>query len=171
MYKAKKLLFSLVCLSGVALTVSCSATNSDNISENQPASSTTNVAQVNPGAANTQSIGGPLAAEIQDKPVLVDVFATWCSACKNIAPTLSQLKQDYDGQVHFVILDVSDKSTTAEAEAKAKQLGLSPFLAANKSQTGLLTIIDPKTGNILAQHRNNPNIKDYTTVIDAALSQ
>jgi thiol-disulfide isomerase/thioredoxin len=202
MYKPSKFVFSLLCLSGLVLTASCSAANSDNISENQASPSTTDiaqvnpgvvevksgeaplaaevqdkpvsttdVAQVNPGAAEVKSVGGPLAAEIQNKPVLVDVFASWCSACKNIAPTLSQLKQDYDGKVHFVILDVSDRSTTAEAEAKAKRLGLSEFLAANKSQTGMLTIIDPKTGNILAQHRNNPKLEDYQTVLDAALSQ
>jgi thiol-disulfide isomerase/thioredoxin len=202
MYKPSKFVFSLLCLSSLVLTASCSAANSDNISENQASPSTTDiaqvnpgvvevksgeaplaaevqdkpvsttdVAQVNPGAAEVKSVGGPLAAEIQNKPVLVDVFASWCSACKNIAPTLSQLKQDYDGKVHFVILDVSDRSTTAEAEAKAKRLGLSEFLAANKSQTGMLTIIDPKTGNILAQHRNNPKLEDYQTVLDAALSQ
>lgn len=175
MYKHNKFFLSLLCLSGLILTVSCSPTKSD-ISQNQ-ASSTTNVAQANPCAsknpcaAKAKSIGRPLAQELQGKPVLVDVFATWCPACKNIAPTLSQLEKDYNGKVHFVVLDVSDKSTTSEAEAKAKQLGLSQFLAANKSQTGMLTIIDPATGNILAQHRNNPNLADYKTVLDAALTQ
>lgn len=124
--------------------------------------------KANPCASKANWVGAPLAQELQGKPVVVDVFATWCPACKNIAPTLSQLKKDYEGKVHFVVLDVSDKSTTAEAEAKAKQLGLSQFLAANKAQTGLLTIIDPATGKILAQHRNNPNLADYKTVLDTA---
>lgn len=124
--------------------------------------------KANPCASKANWVGAPLTQELQGKPVVVDVFATWCPACKNIAPTLSQLKKDYEGKVHFVVLDVSDKSTTAEAEAKAKQLGLSQFLAANKAQTGLLTIIDPATGKILAQHRNNPNLADYKTVLDTA---
>ncbi|WP_199245560.1 thioredoxin family protein [[Phormidium] sp. ETS-05] len=128
-------------------------------------------AKANPCAAKAKSIGAPLAQELQGKPVLVDIFASWCPACKNIAPTLSQLEKDYAGKVNFVVLDVSDKSTTAAAEEKAQQLGLSEFLAANKSQTGMLAIIDPATGNILAQYRNNANITDYTTVIDAALTQ
>lgn len=126
--------------------------------------------KANPCASKANWVGAPLT-QLQGKPVVVDVFATWCPACKNIAPTLSQLKKDYEGKVHFVVLDVSDKSTTAEAEAKAKQLGLSQFLAANKAQTGLLTIIDPATGKILAQHRNNPNLADYKTVLDTALTQ
>jgi thiol-disulfide isomerase/thioredoxin len=128
-------------------------------------------AKANPCAAKAKTSGAPLAQQLQGKPVLVDVFATWCSACKNIAPTLAQLQKDYAGKVNFVVLDVSDKSSTAEAEAKAKQLGLSEFLAKNKSQTGMLTIIDPATGNILAQHRNNANLTDYKTVLDAALTQ
>jgi hypothetical protein len=35
----------------------------------------------------------------------------------------------------------------------------------------MLTIIDPATGNILAQHRNNANLADYTQVLDAALKE
>lgn len=125
----------------------------------------------NPCAGKAASLGAPLAQELQGKPVVVDVFAQWCPACKNIAPTLSKLEADYADRVNFVVLDVTDSSTTAEAEAKADQLGLSSFLAANKSQTGMLTIVDPATGNILAQHRNNPKIEDYQTVLDAALKQ
>ncbi|WP_421654421.1 TlpA family protein disulfide reductase [Leptothermofonsia sp. ETS-13] len=127
--------------------------------------------KANPCASKAQSVGGPLAQQLQGKPVVVNIFASWCPACKNIAPTLSQLEKDYAGKVHFVVLDVSDKATTAEAEAKVKELGLSQFLAANKAQTGSLTIIDSATGKILAQHRNNANLADYTTVLDTALTQ
>ncbi|MTJ08858.1 thioredoxin domain-containing protein [Anabaena sp. UHCC 0204] len=170
MYKHTKILLNLLCLGGLILTVSCSPKTSDSISQNQ-APSTTDVAQKDPNVGKAKSLGTPLAKQLQDKPVLVDVFASWCSACKNIAPTLSQLEKDYNGKVHFVVLDVSDKSTTAQAEAKAKELGLSEFLAANKSQTGMLTIIDPVTGKVLAQHRNNPNLEDYKTVLDVALAK
>ena len=127
--------------------------------------------KANPCASKAKTVGGPLAQQLQGKPVLVDIYASWCPACKNIAPTLSQLEQQYAGKVEFVVLDVTDKATTAEAEAKAQELGLSDFLAANKAQTGTLTIVDPATGQILAQHRNNANLADYTTVLDAALKQ
>jgi thiol-disulfide isomerase/thioredoxin len=132
-------------------------------------------AKVNPCAAkktsSTSSVGGALAQKLQGKPVVVDVYASWCPACKNIAPTVSQLEKKYAGKVEFVVLDVSDKSTTAAAEAKAKELGLSEFLATNKNQTGSLTIVDPATGNILAQHRNNSAIDAYTKVLDVAIAK
>jgi thiol-disulfide isomerase/thioredoxin len=30
-----------------------------------------------------------LAKQLQGKPVVVDIYASWCPACKNIAPTFS----------------------------------------------------------------------------------
>jgi hypothetical protein len=68
-------------------------------------------------------------------------------------------------------LDVSDRSKASQAERRAKELGLGQFFAANKSQTGMVAVIDPATGNILVQHRNNPNLADYTSAIDAAIAQ
>ncbi|MBD2329307.1 thioredoxin family protein [Alkalinema sp. FACHB-956] len=151
----------------------CAAKSNPCAAKSNPCAAKSNpcAAKPNPCAAKAKSVGAPLAQELQGKPVVVDVFATWCPACKNIAPTLSQLKKDYDGKVHFVVLDVSDKSTTSEAEATAKKLGLSQFLEMNKAQTGSLTIVNPATGEILAQHRNNANLADYTSVLDAALKQ
>ncbi len=113
----------------------------------------------------------PLAQQLQGKPVVVDIYASWCPGCKNIAPTLSSLKQQYQGKAHFVVLDVTDRGTTQMAEAKAKQLGLSEFLMANKTQTSMVAIIDPATGKVLKQFRNNPNQGDYTAVLDSAIAQ
>jgi thiol-disulfide isomerase/thioredoxin len=121
--------------------------------------------------SSSASVGAPLAQKLQGKPVVVDVYASWCPACKNIAPTVSDLKKEYEGKVEFVVLDVSDKSTTTAAEATAQELGLSKFLAENKTQTGSLTIVDPATGKILAQYRNNPDKTAYTKVLDAALKK
>jgi thiol-disulfide isomerase/thioredoxin len=113
----------------------------------------------------------PLAQQLQGKPVVVDIYASWCPACKNIAPTLSSLKQQYQGKAHFVVLDVTDRGTTQKAEAKAKQLGLSEFLMANKTQTSMVAIIDPATGKVLKQFRNNPNQGDYVSVLNTAIAQ
>jgi thiol-disulfide isomerase/thioredoxin len=120
--------------------------------------------------APAKNVGGALASQLQGKPVVVDIYASWCSACRNVAPTLSQLRQQYGGSVHFVVLDVSDRSTTSQAERRARELGLEQFFEANRSQTGMIAIIDPATGNILAQYRNNANVADYTSVLNAALA-
>lgn len=135
-------------------------------------STRTSAAPIQIAQANqSRTVGGPLAKQLQGKPVVVDIYASWCSACKNIAPTLSQLKQEYGGKVHFVVLDVSDRAKATQAANRARELGLGQFFAANKSQTGMVAIIDPATGNVLTQHRNNANKSAYTSVLNAALSR
>ncbi|MEQ9367579.1 MAG: thioredoxin domain-containing protein [Coleofasciculus chthonoplastes F3-SA18-01] len=127
--------------------------------------------KANPCASKAQSVGNPLATELQGKPVVVDVFATWCAGCKNIAPTMTQLKQEYSDRVNFVVLDVTDKATLEETQAKAEKLGLGKFLEDTKSKTSTVAIVDPATGNILAMFKNNPNQDDYTKILDTALAK
>jgi thiol-disulfide isomerase/thioredoxin len=172
-----KFLAAFAAISLLSLTTACSTP-----STTTPTNNVTGETKVDPCAGkkadpcagkkvSAASVGGPLAKQLQGKPVVVDVYATWCAACKNIAPTVAQLKQKYAGKVEFVVLDVSDKTSTAKVEAKAKELGLSKFFAENKTQTGSLTIVDPATGKILAQHRNNPDLTAYASVLDAAITK
>jgi thiol-disulfide isomerase/thioredoxin len=124
------------------------------------------------GMASTMSDkAGALAPELQGKPVVVDIYASWCPACKNVAPTLAKLNTEYAGKATFVVLDVSDKTTTAKAEATAKKLGLEKFLAENKAATGTIAILDPATGNVLATQRNNATAAAYKTPLDAFIAK
>ena len=43
-----------------------------------------------------------------DKPVLVDFYADWCGPCKMIAPLISQLAKDYDGEIKIGKINVDD---------------------------------------------------------------
>jgi thiol-disulfide isomerase/thioredoxin len=105
----------------------------------------------------------PLAKQLQGKPVVVDIYASWCPGCKNIAPTLSQLKRQYGDKMHFIVFDVSDSKKTQASMKLAAKLGLAEFFNANKSQTSTVAIIDPTSGKIIKQFRNNPELADYST--------
>jgi thiol-disulfide isomerase/thioredoxin len=118
--------------------------------------------------SQTESIA--LAGKTQSKPIVVDIYASWCPGCKNIAPTLSQLKQKYGNKVDLVMFDVSDRQTTAASAKLAAKLGLTDFFEANKSQTATVAIVDPDTGKIIKQFRNNPNLTAYTSIIDNSLA-
>ena len=48
-----------------------------------------------------------------DKPVLVDLWATWCKPCQMIAPILDELAEEFDGRVSFVKVDVDQNPKTA----------------------------------------------------------
>src|SRR6185369_8809430 len=41
-----------------------------------------------------------------DKPVLVDFWASWCGPCKMVAPEMEKLAAKYDGSVDVVKVDV-----------------------------------------------------------------
>ena len=48
-----------------------------------------------------------------DKPVLVDLWATWCRPCLMVAPILDELSEEYDGRISFVKVDVDQNPKTA----------------------------------------------------------
>jgi thiol-disulfide isomerase/thioredoxin len=113
----------------------------------------------------------PLAKQLQGKPVVVDIYASWCPGCKNIAPTLSQLKKQYGSKASFIVFDVTDSKTTQASMKMAAKLGLTSFFSANKAQTSTVAIIDPATGKVLKQFRNNAELTEYTGIIDRAIAQ
>ena len=113
----------------------------------------------------------PLAQKLQGKPVVVDIYASWCPGCKNIAPTLSQLKQQYGRKASFVVFDVTNAKTIKASMKMAKELGLASFFNANKSKTSTVAIIDPATGKIMQQFQNNAEINEYSSVLDSAIAQ
>ena len=48
-----------------------------------------------------------------DQPVLVDFTATWCGPCRQIAPLVDQLADEYDGKAKVAKLDIDESPETA----------------------------------------------------------
>ena len=112
-----------------------------------------------------------LARQLQGKPVVVDIYASWCPACRNIAPVLSQLKQKYKNKVNFIVLDVRDRESVADSNRMAKRLGLSQFFNTYKAQTSTVAIMNPATGKIIKQFRNNADLAEYTAILDQSITE
>jgi thiol-disulfide isomerase/thioredoxin len=48
------------------------------------------------------NVGSSLAKQLHGKPVVVDIYASWCPACANIAPTVSKIKQQYGNKIRDI---------------------------------------------------------------------
>ena len=50
-----------------------------------------------------------------DKPVVVDFWATWCGPCRLVAPEMEKLAAKYDGVVDVVKVDVDANPMISQA--------------------------------------------------------
>lgn len=62
------------------------------------------------------------------KPLLIEVFASWCGTCQRSAPTLADAHQKYGDQLEFLGVSMDD---TVEAAARAKQRWHIPYAVAH----------------------------------------
>ncbi|MEW6189125.1 MAG: thioredoxin domain-containing protein [Actinomycetota bacterium] len=50
------------------------------------------------------------------RPILVEFYAPWCASCREMAPTIKELKEKYHREVTFFTLNVDDEKTVDLAE-------------------------------------------------------
>jgi thiol-disulfide isomerase/thioredoxin len=112
-----------------------------------------------------QKQGGALAPSLQGKPVVVDIYASWCPSCHTIEPTLRSLRQQQAGKVSFVTFDVSDAVQLRKSRERAAGLGLGAFLEANRSQTSLVAVINPASGTSVQTFRASSDEGAYRAAI------
>lgn len=87
----------------------------------------------------------------EDRPILVDFFATWCQPCKMMHPILEQVKSILGDKIRIIKIDVDKHGQTA---AQYQIQAVPTLMIFRKGQvlwrqsgvvskTELLTVIDP----------------------------
>jgi thioredoxin 1 len=89
-----------------------------------------------------------------DKPVLVDFFATWCGPCQTLAPILKDVKAELGDGISIIKIDV-DKNQALAAQYQVR--GVPTMLLFKNGQqlwrqSGVVSKND--LVNIIKQHLN-----------------
>ena len=54
----------------------------------------------------------PEVAFENNKPTFLEFYAEWCEVCKDMAPKISNLKDQYEKEINFVFLNVDNQKWT-----------------------------------------------------------
>lgn len=112
-----------------------------------------------------------LATQLQGKPVILKIHADWCRACRTIAPIIQEMQRQYNGRANFVVFDITNQSTIKANAARARELGLDGFFAANRTRNATVAFINPENGQVLEQFTKNTNRAEYTRAVNSAINQ
>jgi len=52
----------------------------------------------------------------QDKPIVLDFWATWCGPCRKIGPTIQELADEYEGQVIVGKVNIEEEADDLVSE-------------------------------------------------------
>lgn len=67
----------------------------------------------------------------EERPVLVDFYATWCGPCQTMMPIIDDVKSHYGDRLRILKIDV-DKNISASAKYKVR--GVPTFLLFQKGE-------------------------------------
>jgi cytochrome c biogenesis protein CcmG/thiol:disulfide interchange protein DsbE len=110
-----------------------------------------------------------LGAQYENKPVIVNFWASWCSPCQQETPLLARWYKQQHGTVSLIGLDENDSQASAEKFAKEKgvtyPLGFDP-------QTSVADKYDisgiPQTFFLNARHRVVDHVYGAVTAAELA---
>jgi thiol-disulfide isomerase/thioredoxin len=103
------------------------------------------------------------------QPMAVLIAADWCGNCKVIKPKLKQAYKNFEGQMSFVSLDVTDDARFAQSQKLAVKLGV-PQLLAGQVATGWVALID-RSGKRVGELRQTMSVEEMQQALQALVAR
>jgi thiol-disulfide isomerase/thioredoxin len=104
------------------------------------------------------------------RPFLVKIHADWCGTCTRMNPTFEVLEKKVGSESRIVVLDVTDKATTAAARAEAERLGVTGFFDEYKSRTGTVGVLRGDSREVVQVIKGATDPARYVTALEQARS-
>ncbi|MEL7059022.1 MAG: thioredoxin domain-containing protein [Acidobacteriota bacterium] len=118
-----------------------------------------------PGTLLASEDAGPAAPDL----IAVKFHADWCGSCKKMGSTFEDLQNKYDGRsILFVELDLTNRTTRAQAEYLAASLGFGKVFASHPG-TGFVLLLDGETRAQIAKLTADQSIKEMGATLVAEL--
>jgi thioredoxin len=100
-----------------------------------------------------------------DKPVVVEFWAKWCGPCKVMAPSLEQMKGEFNGKVDLIKIDADTESKLMQ---ELKIYSIPTLLIYNRGaliarKTGAMGVDQLRNLFIMAETGQNGSVKITST--------
>ena len=113
----------------------------------------------------------PEIAFTNNKPTFLEFYAEWCEVCKEMAPQVSALKDEYEKDINFVFLNVDNQKWSNYIEKFAVN-GIPQVNLFDKKGNLISTFIGKQDEIIIRKSINNLEKEDktYEEIINSELS-
>jgi len=114
----------------------------------------------------------PEIAFKNNKPTFLEFYAEWCEVCKEMAPSVANLKEEYEKDINFVFLNV-DNQKWANYTQKFSVNGIPQVNLFDKKGNLLSTFIGKQDEMKIRKSINNleKEEKPYEEIINAEFSK
>jgi len=83
----------------------------------------------------------------EEKPILIDFWAPWCSYCRRIGPAYEKIAEQYEQQLVVAKVNIDDEPQLAEAE----QIEVIPTLVLYRGGQAIGSIVAPESKAMIDQ--------------------